>query len=161
MNTLARTGKMFCNWSFNCLQAFFVFLWFDSLRPINNLSVKKGWVFLGWTSAKLGLMFLLKDTTQWRRWGSNPRPFGLESTTLPLSHCAPCLHAGVVFCAGNCTHSVLHYQAWVLCHPDQVWHKSALTWLQPLFTLFSLFFVLKIAKYAKSYPDFPRRARFQ
>ena len=67
----------------------FCFVWFDSLRPINNLSVIKGWVFLGWTSTKLGLMFLLKDTTQWRRWGSNPRPFGLESSTLPLSHCAP------------------------------------------------------------------------
>ena len=39
----------------------FIFL-FDSLRPINNLSVLKG------------LMFLLKDTTQWRRWGLNPRP---------------------------------------------------------------------------------------
>ena len=26
---------------------------------------------------------------QWRRWGSNPQPFGLESSTLPLSHCAP------------------------------------------------------------------------
>ena len=34
-------------------------------------------------------MFLLKDITQWRRWGSNPRPFGLESSTLPLSHYAP------------------------------------------------------------------------
>ena len=34
-------------------------------------------------------MFLLKDTTQWRRWGSNPRPLGLESSTQPLSHCAP------------------------------------------------------------------------
>ena len=67
----------------------FLFVWFDSLRPINNLSVIKGRVFLGWTSTKLGLMFLLKDTTQWRRWGSNPRPFGLESSTLPLSHCAP------------------------------------------------------------------------
>ena len=43
------------------------FVWFDSLRPINNLSVIKGRAFLGWTSAKLGLMFLLKDTTQWRR----------------------------------------------------------------------------------------------
>ena len=30
-----------------------------------------------------------RTTTQWRRWGSNPRPFGLESSTLPLSHCAP------------------------------------------------------------------------
>ena len=31
-----------------------VFVWFDSLRPINNLSVKQGRVFLGWTSTKLG-----------------------------------------------------------------------------------------------------------
>ena len=28
-----------------------------------------------------------RTTTQWRRWGSNPRPLGLESSTLPLSHC--------------------------------------------------------------------------
>ena len=28
-------------------------------------------------------------TTQWRRWGSNPRPLGLKSSTLPLSHCTP------------------------------------------------------------------------
>ena len=27
--------------------------------------------------------------TQWRRWGSNPWSLGLESSTLPLSHCAP------------------------------------------------------------------------
>ena len=44
-----------------------IFVWFDSLRPINNLSFIKGLVFLGWTSTKLGLMFLLMDTTQWRR----------------------------------------------------------------------------------------------
>ena len=43
------------------------FVWFDSWRPINNLSVIKGRVFLGWTSTKLGLMFLLKGTTHWRR----------------------------------------------------------------------------------------------
>ena len=30
-----------------------------------------------------------RTTTQWRRWGSNPRPLGLESSTLPLSHYAP------------------------------------------------------------------------
>ena len=64
----------------------FLFVWFDSLRPINNLLVIKGRVFLGWTSTKLSSMFLLKDTTQWRRWGSNPQPLGLESSTLPLSH---------------------------------------------------------------------------
>ena len=63
------TVHYFCVSLFSC----FVFVWFDSLRPINNLSVKQGWVFLGWTSTKLGLMFLLKDTTQWRRWGWNPR----------------------------------------------------------------------------------------
>ena len=43
----------------------------------------------GLPGTKLGLMFLLKDTTQWRRWDSNPRPLGLESSTRPLSHCAP------------------------------------------------------------------------
>ena len=43
-------------------------VWFDSLCPINNLSVIKGLVCLGWTSTKLGLMFLLKDTTQWCWW---------------------------------------------------------------------------------------------
>ena len=31
-------------------------------------------------------MFLLKDTMQWHRWGSNPLPFGLEFSTLPLNH---------------------------------------------------------------------------
>ena len=33
---------------------FVLFVWFDSLRPINNLSVKQGRVFLGWTNTKLG-----------------------------------------------------------------------------------------------------------
>ena len=61
-----------------------LFVWNDSLRPINNFSVKKGRVFLGWIKTKLGLMFLLKDTTQWRRWGSNPGALGLQSSTLPM-----------------------------------------------------------------------------
>ena len=30
-----------------------------------------------------------RTTTQWRHWGLNPRPLGLESSTLLLSHCAP------------------------------------------------------------------------
>ena len=33
---------------------FVCFVWFESLRHINNLSVKQGRVFLGWTSTKLG-----------------------------------------------------------------------------------------------------------
>ena len=35
---------------------FVCFVWFDYLRPINNLSVVKGPVFLDWTSTKLGLI---------------------------------------------------------------------------------------------------------
>ena len=101
-------------------------------------------------------MFLLNDTTQWRRWGSNPRPFGLESSTLPLSHCAPCLHAGVLCCAGNCTHSVCHHQAWVLCHPDQVWHKSALTWLKPLFYCIFPIFCFENCQVCKALPRFSK-----
>ena len=69
----------------------FFFIWFFTSHQ-QSFSYKgklKGQVFLGWTSTKLGLMFLLKDTKQWHRWGSNPRPLGLESSTLPLSHCAP------------------------------------------------------------------------
>ena len=31
-----------------------LFVWFDSLSSINNLSVKQGRIFLGWTSTKLG-----------------------------------------------------------------------------------------------------------
>ena len=39
---------------FRGLMIGFLFVWFDSVRPINNLSVKQGRVFLGWTSTKLG-----------------------------------------------------------------------------------------------------------
>ena len=42
----------------NQVRFFFVFFLFDSLRPINNLSVKQGRVFLGRTSTKLGKMCL-------------------------------------------------------------------------------------------------------
>ena len=35
-----------------CCYLFCLFVWFDSLRPINNRSVKQGRVFLGWTSTK-------------------------------------------------------------------------------------------------------------
>ena len=51
------------------------------LMLTSNLLVMNGRVFLCWTITKLGLMFLLNDTTQWSR---NPRPLGLEANTLPL-----------------------------------------------------------------------------
>ena len=59
-----------------------LFVWFDSLRPINNLSVIKGRVFLGWTSTELGLMFLPKDTAQLVR---------LDHAAPPLNHWATAL----------------------------------------------------------------------
>ena len=88
--TEAHFVKMvFFNFFFYLVTSPSAFIWFGSLGPINNLSVIKGRVFLGWISTKLGLMFLLKDTTQWRRWGSNLWPLGPETSALPLSHCAP------------------------------------------------------------------------
>ena len=116
----------------NCLLwymqlVFCLFVWIDSLRPINNISVIKGRVFLGWTSTKLGLMFLLKDTMQWRRWGSNPRPFGLKSSTLPLSHYAPICNLCYVlyrYWTSLCTRrSQLHLSQNVYC--TSVWKCSA------------------------------------
>ena len=74
-------------WLFHIAKVLCLFVWF--LTSHQQSLVIKGRVFLGCTSTKLGLMFLLNDTTQWRWWGSNPQPLGLESSTLPLSHCAP------------------------------------------------------------------------
>ena len=42
-------GSIHWFYRFSCLS-----VWFDSLRPTNNLSVKQGRVFQGWTSTKLG-----------------------------------------------------------------------------------------------------------
>ena len=107
---------------FTVIQHFFslvetlIFVWFDSLRSINNLSAIKGRVLLGWTSTKPGLMFLLKDTTQWRRWGSNPRPLGLESSIQPLSRCAP--YRGIDIFLGGYLCSIwmgLHFMISVIC----------------------------------------------
>ena len=79
-----RTFKHFHTNSMGPDKEIVCFVWFDSLCPINNLSVIKGRVFLGWTSTKLGLMLLLKDTTQWRRWGSNLQSRVKHCTTEPL-----------------------------------------------------------------------------
>ena len=51
-----------------------------------------------------------RTTTQWRRWGSNPRPFGLESSTLPPSHCAATTHGH-----GKCLSNVLLRMGIVYC----------------------------------------------
>ena len=100
------------------------FVWFDSLRPINNLSVIKGRVFLGWTSTKLGLMFLLKDTMQWRRWGSNLRSRVKHSTTEPLrSHVFMSLK--IVFILANSADpdEITHFK-WVLWQTEKTIHRG-------------------------------------
>ena len=83
---MSESSKFPTSWTFEIqVLKLVLFVWFVSLCPINNLSVIKGRVFLGWTSTKLGLMFLLKNTTQWHWWGSNQQPLCLQSSTLPLS----------------------------------------------------------------------------
>ena len=46
-----RPRRLDCSLSHLCIHDF-LFVWFDSLCPINNLSVKQGRVFLDWTSTK-------------------------------------------------------------------------------------------------------------
>ena len=66
-----------------------LFVSFASLRPINNISVIKGRVFLGWTSTKLGLMSLAQGHNAVKSLTSDPQILGLQSSTLPLSHYTP------------------------------------------------------------------------
>ena len=75
---------MFSDFHFPVYYRLYYFL-FDLILyiPVNNFSVMSGWVFPDWTSTKQGYV-LLKDTTQWRRWGSNPQPLDLGSSTLLL-----------------------------------------------------------------------------
>ena len=49
----------------------------------------KGWVFLGWTSTKLGFMCLAQGHKAVMSVRLEPGPLGLESSTLPLSQCTP------------------------------------------------------------------------
>ena len=103
-----------------------LFVWFDSLRPINNLSVKQGRVFLGWTSTKLGLMFLLKDTTQWGRWGWNLRPSVTSqvlyhwATALAMNQLIPTIHyrryCHVVWKSMYCCKISLPIRIYIMCH---------------------------------------------
>ena len=58
LDLLQSLKQFFINVSYHILVLFVCFVWFDSLRPINNLSVIQGRVFLGWTSTKLGGMCL-------------------------------------------------------------------------------------------------------
>ena len=73
-----------------------LFVWFDSLRPINNLSVKQGWVFLGWTSTKLGLMCLAQGPQ--RSEAGEAWTCGTSVSSLALYHWATALPNQLLFC---------------------------------------------------------------
>ena len=68
----------------------FCFVWFESLHPINNLSVKQGWVFLGWTITKLGWMCLAQGLQ--RSDASEARTRSLSVLRKALSHWDTALH---------------------------------------------------------------------
>ena len=62
-------------------------VWSDSLSPINNISVIIWTVLPGLNQYYARINVSCSRTpTQWHRWGSSP---GLDSSTIPLSHCAP------------------------------------------------------------------------
>ena len=66
-----------------------LFVWFDSLHPINNLSVKQGQVFLGWISTKLGYMCLAQGPQRSDSGEAGPR--GPSVWSLALYHWATAL----------------------------------------------------------------------
>ena len=71
--------------------------------PVNNFSVMLGWVFLGWTSTKQGLMCLAQGHNTLTPVRLNPRHFCLQSSALPLSHCTPYIQ-----------HIIIHNNSWLL-----------------------------------------------
>ena len=62
-----------------------MFVWFDYLRPSQQFF---NYVRTGPTGLNQ-YCDLLKDTTQRRRWGSNPEPLDLKNSTLPLNCSTP------------------------------------------------------------------------
>ena len=72
-----------------------MFVWIDSLRSINNLSVMKGRIFLGWTSTKLGHNAVMPVRLE----HTDPRSRVKYSTTEPLrSLCLLCLCGCLLIC---------------------------------------------------------------
>ena len=64
---------------------------FDSLHLINNLSVIKGWVFLGWTSFKLGVMCLAQGHRAQHSDAGEARTHGRLVSSQALYHWATAL----------------------------------------------------------------------
>ena len=72
-------------------------VWFDSLRPSQKFSVILGWVFLGWTSTKQGLMCLAQEqitVTSVRLELTAPQSQVKHSTTEPLCSLISLVYTG-------------------------------------------------------------------
>ena len=66
-----------------------VFFYLSLNVPVNNFSVMLGRVFVGWSSTKQGLMCLAQGHNAVMLVRLKPTILGLQSSILPLSHCAP------------------------------------------------------------------------
>ena len=78
-----------------------IFFIFGSLRPINNPSVIKGQVFLGWTNTKLGLMCFAQGhsaVTPARLKPTAPLSRVKHSTTESMPSLSPLSHPTSVVC---------------------------------------------------------------
>ena len=84
-----------------------LFVWFDSLRPINNLSVKQG---LGWTSTKLGQMCLAQGPQRSDAGEARTRAPSVSSQA--LYHLATALPTKTVVTLGR-VQSILLDGCWV------------------------------------------------
>ena len=94
----------------------YILVWFDSVHPSQQFF---SYVMMGLPGLK-DLYVLLRNTTQWRRWGSNPLPLSLESSTLPLSHCAP---TGKILM--QTTKVILVYHSWSLLYYGRIMTRLA------------------------------------
>ena len=116
-------AKVISRWWFVCL------IWFiTSQLTIFQLCWDRSYKFV-----------LLKDTTQWRRWGWNPPPLGLESSTLPLSHC--CWIGLNRYIKIRCFDSNFHIPNILFCHKKlfPLIHPAVDSMLYFLFSLPHLF----------------------
>ena len=89
LSDLLLNGWSIVIWVMVCL-----LVWFDSLRLFNNLSVKQGRVFLGWTSTKLWLMCLAQGPQ--RSDAGEARTRGLSVSSQALYHWATALPIWVI-----------------------------------------------------------------
>ena len=102
----------------------FLFVWFDSLRPINNLSVKQARVFLGWTSTKLGLMCLAQGPQ--RSDAGEARTRGLSVSGQALYHRATALSCCMVHVGDlRLSRSIIRKSRFIFLKERRtIWQKS-------------------------------------